>query len=317
MKRRKLSSGCLTCAKPDSSAENARLKQALNRLERKQVELANLVAEYMNEAALDRPTRTRLASEKAAAMIRIVGGRMVLPGSYPECCLIGQSHRNGTKTWHCTGTLIAPRVVLTAAHCWDPPDYKVNVVALGAENMANLSQAEIVGVRRMVVHPDYARSDHHDVAVLILRREAKTKPVPLASEAALKAARRVTLVGFGNNDLKSSRGFGIKREVNVRITHLRRKETDDFDDAEEELGFESDLEFVAGGDGFDSCNGDSGGPAYIGEGAKRLLAGVTSRPLDTFDEEQPCGDGGIYARSDAHRAFIQRVAKEAGVTLGR
>ena len=75
--------------------------------------------------------------------------------------------------------------------------------------------------------------------------------MPIASTAEISAATQTTLVGFGNSDLLSSRGFGIKREVTVPITNVRRAPSDNLDDAEMELGFESDLEFTAGGQGFD------------------------------------------------------------------
>jgi endonuclease G len=111
----------------------------------------------------------------------------------------------------------------------------------------------------------------------------------------------------------STRGFGIKREVEVRITHLRRNQHDDLDDAEAELGFESDLEFTAGGGGFDSCDGDSGGPAYILAGGGRKVAGLTSRPFRQFSN--PCGEGGIYTRIDANLDFVRQVAANNDVDL--
>lgn len=298
----------------DEPAETARLRLALERLERQHVEFASRVAEYMSEAGLDRSVRTARALETAAALIRIVGGRPTPRGSYPECCLIGQTHPNGSHAWYCTGVLIHPRIVLTAGHCHDPREgLKPSLVALGAEKQTDLGHAEIVGTKRTVVHPDYASTGFHDICVLVLRRAARTAPTAVATAAELKTAERTTLVGFGRNDLASSRGFGIKREVEVPIKHLRRRKEDDLDDAEERLGFESDFEFVAGGDGFDSCNGDSGGPAYIGTKAQRKVAGVTSRGTDMM--RNPCGDGGIYTRVDVHLPFIQRVAKEAGVQL--
>jgi hypothetical protein len=52
----------------------------------------------------------------------------------------------------------------------------------------------------------------------------------------------------------------MQREVTVDITNLRRSPTDDLDQADPNLEFESDREFTAGGGGFDSSNGDSGGP---------------------------------------------------------
>lgn len=305
---------CPECQKVEEPTETARLRLALDRLERQHVELANRVAEYMSEAGLDRAVRTERALETAAALIRIVGGRPTPRGSYPDCCLIGQGNPNGSQVWYCTGVLIHPRVVLTAGHCHDSRQgLKPSLVALGAEKQTELGHAEIVSVKRAAVHPEYATTGFHDLCVLVLRRAAGTAPVAIATAAELKAATRTTLVGFGNNDLASSRGFGIKREVEVSIKHIRRRKEDDLDAAEERLGFESDLEFVAGGDGFDSCNGDSGGPAYIGSKTKRRVAGITSRATDTA--RNPCGDGGIYTRLDVHLPFIQRVAKDAGVAL--
>jgi endonuclease G len=148
--------------------------------------------------------------------------------------------------------------------------------------------------------------------VLILRRASTIAPVAIATEAQTNAATETTLVGFGNDDILSTRGFGIKRQVRVPITHVERA-GEDLDDAEQELGFESDLEFVAGGLGFDSCNGDSGGPAYIDAGGRRVLAGLTSRATETA--RNPCGEGGIYTRVDRNMDFVREVAASSGIDI--
>jgi endonuclease G len=245
---------------------------------------------------------------------RIVGGTDVAEGQYPECALIGQKHANGTTTWFCTGALIHPRVVLTAGHCFDPAEGAIpNVVALSCVDMNSLSKAEIVPAKACVQHPSYPSTGLSDLSVIVLRREAKTKPIVVASTPELVKAEETTLVGFGNSDFKSTRGFGRKREVDVEITHLRRSTNDDLDDAEEQFGFESDLEFTAGGEGFDSCNGDSGGPAYIRVGSGLRLAGLTSRAFE--HATRPCGDGGIYTRVDVHREFIAGVAEKHRIQL--
>ena len=137
------------------------------------------------------------------------------------------------------------------------------------------------------------------------RKSAATPPVRLATAAELGQALQTTLVGFGNDDVLSTRGFGIKREVTVPITHPPRGGGNP-DEGEEELGFESDFEIVAGGAGFDSCNGDSGGPAYIDVAGQRVVAGLTSRATSTA--RNPCGEGGIYTRVDVHVDFIRAVA---------
>jgi endonuclease G len=226
--------------------------------------------------------------------------------------LVGRRRVNGSFSWFCSGALIHPRIVVTAGHCFDP-NQPPNVVALGVNDMDNLNAGEIRGVRFTVQHPRYLTTGFHDISVMILRRASNVTPVRLAQASELSAAQQTTLVGFGNDDILSTRGFGIKREVTVPITNPDRAGGDP-EAGETELGFESDLEFVAGGAGFDSCNGDSGGPAYIDVSGERVLAGLTSRSTDTA--RNPCGDGGIYTRVDVHANFIRRVAASANITFG-
>jgi endonuclease G len=128
----------------------------------------------------------------------------------------------------------------------------------------------------------------------------------MATTAELSAATETTLVGFGNSDPSSTNGFGIKREVGVDFVALRRAAQDNLGPEETKYGFEAAVEFVAGGEGHDSCNGDSGGPAYIRSGTKTVVAGLTSRATDVATS--PCGDGGIYTRIDSQLEFIRHVA---------
>ena len=289
-------------------------KLAYERLSKKLAEVADVVTNYISQAGLERGARSQNAERMVKVLERIVGGKPVKPGGFPECCVIGQRFANETINWFCTGVLVHPRVVLTAAHCHDSPQMSSNiVVGLNAEDIDNLGNAEIVRVRRIKIHPRYRPNGPNDIAVLILRENANTTPVPIADADDLIDAVRTRLVGFGNDNVESTRGFGIKREVEVSITNLRRSDDDDFDEAEVELGFESDLEFTAGGEGFDSCNGDSGGPAYILVGGGRKVAGLTSRGFMT--STTPCGEGGTYTRIDVNMAFVREVAGAAGIDL--
>lgn len=297
---------CERCA--SSGDFDARV--AHERLSRKYDQLATLVARYMSEADVERSVRVANAVSMASEIQRIVGG--VTTTDFPECCLVGRKSPNGTVGWFCSGALVHPRIVLTAGHCFIPSN-RANIVALNANDQNHLQLAELSSVRRMSQHPRYQQTHEvSDMSVIILRKASHVTPVPVASTAEMAAATQTTLVGFGNDDVNSTRGFGVKRKVTVPITNIRRAVTDNLDAAEQTLGFESDLEFVAGAPGFDSCNGDSGGPAYIMDGANKRLAGLTSRATNTA--LHPCGDGGIYTRVDVHLDFVRQVAHDAGIT---
>ncbi len=301
----RLRRGCGGCAADTAEAD---LRATVDNLSRKVTDISDVVGRYISEADLDRGTRVAHARSMAEQLARIIGGFPTEPGAYPECALIGRRNVNGTESWFCTGVLVHPQVVLTAAHC---QDLGINLVALNTLGIQDLQFAELVEVRRVRGNPLWPSTIGNDICVLILRSASTVTPVPIATADEIAAATETTLVGFGNEDRFATSGFGTQREVTVDITNVRRTPSDNLDAAEQALEFESDREFTAGGGGFDSCNGDSGGPAYILTAGGRRVAGLTSRATEGFTT--PCGDGGIYTRVDTQRAFIEQVMQDFGV----
>ncbi len=116
----------------------------------------------------------------------------------------------------CSGTVIAPRAVLTAAHCvaggYDPAAILIFFgTTVGAEGT-------LMRVTDVAYDPDFA-SDvygyvYHDVAVLTLEQDAPVAPMPW-QRAPLEdiSGQTVTFVGYGVTDGRTQTGNDTRRTV--------------------------------------------------------------------------------------------------------
>ncbi|MDA0182952.1 serine protease [Solirubrobacter phytolaccae] len=218
---------------------------------------------------------------------RIVGG--IRTSDYPDCVAVGSP-----GAWCCTGTVVARNVVVTAGHCW--AGGCAARVFLG-DDVTREAEGRVVKVRHPAPHPKYDPSDPlQDIAVLILEEDLDVAPRPLATAGMIEAAATVRLAGYGNTDVFSSGGYGMRRMVDVPLASTDPR-----------FGADAATEFVAGAAFLDrdSCNGDSGGPAYVQADGAWYLAGATSRA--TASAIRPCGDGGIYTRVAAYEDWLRNV----------
>lgn len=236
---------------------------------------------------------------------RVIGGTPVPKNGFLDCVAVGND-----VEWGCTGTLIAPDVVVTAGHC---ASFATRVY-FGSDVS---KPGKIVKVRQRVRHPQYRQGGkQNDLMVLLLAtRVENIAPRAIAAKAMIDKATDGRVVGFGNTDPLGSTGYGVKRQVDVPIASPACRGTVDGESDQTAYGCDVGLELVAGKPllAKDSCTGDSGGPFYldvdVGNGAW-VIAGATSRATNSAPND--CGDGGVYVRLDRYRAWIDSIP---GVTL--
>lgn len=235
-----------------------------------------------------------------------MGGSDAPAGKWPDVAAVNFAGQQG-----CTGTLIAPTVVLTAGHCNDP---ELDSVLVGTASLARAQDGELVEVARRIPYestPGAGDSfETMDLTVLVLARASTFAPRAVATGWAkfdIKNGAEVTIAGYGGTNADSTIYVAELQEAVTTIT--------DFD-CSTSLGCNEPVkpagELGAGGMGIDTCPGDSGGPLYLMTDYGAFLAGATSRAYD--DATTQCKDGGIYARPDK---VVDWIEAAAGVPVAR
>lgn len=233
----------------------------------------------------------------------VIGGTNAKPGEWPDVAAIMFPAPDGDDP-RCTGTLVAPTVVLTAGHCYDPLDPPLpDNVLVGTSSLARPGDGETIAIARGSAFPDASNSE--DLAVLVLARPSSRAPRKIATGWAsldIVNGAAISLVGFGAINANGDQFVQELQEASSTVTDFDCSTSSGCNAAAQPAG-----ELGAGGMGIDTCPGDSGGPLYLATGSGVFLAGVTSRSY--ADADVPCSEGGIYERPDKVIDWIEATAQ--------
>jgi secreted trypsin-like serine protease len=212
----------------------------------------------------------------------------------------------GSRGNFCTGAVIAPNLVLTAAHCVQPgADYKI--VEYGPDR-----QPKLQDVKRVAVHPGFnmqAMSGHRataDVALLQLGAPAKGKTPSILGlpNIPISVGSRFTIAGIG----VTVRGDG-KSGGTIRVAALVA------------TGKPGTLQIrlvdPAGQgtrDGLGACTGDSGGPVFEDKDSGPVIVGVVSWSTGP-NGSAGCGGMTGVTPLTLYRDWILQTARQWGAGL--
>ncbi|GAB9465379.1 hypothetical protein Gpo141_00002789 [Globisporangium polare] len=199
----------------------------------------------------------------------------------------------------CSGTLIAPAIVLTAAHCVSPPEL-VKWVSVGTSSASDEDAFESIAVvpGSIRVHPEFEKlsTASYDAAIFEIAAPATARSITLDYSDDYTDKITATMTGFGRSIDEYEMGIPFAQSLQLPVWSRKRC-------INALAGSFVESMLCAGGqEGVDACNGDSGGPLTITDSqGNDVLIGLVSSGFSCGMRGIP----GIYTRTGALVDFIQ------------
>ncbi|XP_054163350.1 transmembrane protease serine 9-like [Oppia nitens] len=242
---------------------------------------------------------------------RIVGGNEADIRDFPW--MVSFQKTIGSKYEHiCGGSIINPRWILTAGHCFFGHKHSLGKIRamVGSTNLNDTNEGNTYNIEKLVIHENFERINYNnDIALIKVKH-----PIEYKNNGANHFVNCVCLPAPNDNPPKNVRVYGWGRlgqfdsvsKVLMKV-NLQKSDTSKCNDVYRKYVGQFTKEMICyTNPGKDACQGDSGGPLSAIVNEKEYQFGIVSFGQGCNENNYP----GVYTNVALYRDWIIKTIKK-------